>query len=134
MTIYVAEPDPDHLGWCRFPPPVRFTVPVCPSTNALFTHRAGSRQRIKTDVYRSWLESAGWHIKTQGPQRVPGSVRIEIEAPVNRKRDLDNISKPTLDLIVKLCLIDDDRWVDDFRVVRVAPGPLMTISIWPIPI
>lgn len=112
-------------------PASRFTMPVSPSTNNLFVERRDGKGRAATTAYKAWQESAGWHVKLQHPKAVAGRVAVRIEAPFDRRRDLDNC-KPALDMLVKLCLIDDDRWIDDLRIVRVAPGPLMTISIWPI--
>lgn len=68
---------------------------------------------------------------------VPGPVRVYIEAPVGRYRDIDNMIKPLLDLLGSgkhgMSVIEDDSMVDDLRIVRVAdPGTKVTISIWPI--
>lgn len=118
-----------------YPPPrgepaARFPCLVSPSANNLFVNRRGGRAR--SPEYLQWQNDAGWLIKARQPRATKGPVAILIEAPVNRKRDIDNIQKPVIDLLVKLGLIDDDRWVDDLRIVRTIGRGNMTISIWPI--
>lgn len=110
-------------------PALRFTVPLPPSTNALYVY-AGKR-RIKSAAYDTWLERAGWTVKAQLPKPVEGRVRVLIEAPLNLRRDIDNAQKPVLDLMVKLGLIGDDRLVDDLRIVRTKGGE-MVVSVWPL--
>ncbi len=41
--------------------------------------------------------------------------------------------KPTLDLLVKLGIIENDNLIDDLRIVRVLERDDMVVSIWPIP-
>lgn len=123
-----------------YPPPpkdepaARLLCPLPPSTNELFTTRRGSRQRIKTDKYRSWLSEAGWRITMQRPPMEPiKRCAVLIEAPVGHTRDLDNLEKPSLDLLKLQHCIVDDRWIDDLRIVRITGDAKdMTISIWPI--
>jgi len=111
-------------------PLAAFTLPVPPSTNALFTHRTGTRQRIKTDAYRAWITEAGWELARQGGTSIRGPVRIDIDMPFNRKRDIDNAIKPIADILVRYFLIEDDRWVDEYRVRRVPVTEPLTVSIW----
>ena len=90
-------------------------------------------RRLRSAEYKQWLHDAGWLIKAQHPGHVAGLVTVLIEAPLHRRRDVDNAIKPTLDLIGKLRLIDDDCFIDDLRIVRIAGDAKdMTISIWPI--
>lgn len=115
-------------------PALRLSIPVPPSTNNLFVARRDGKGRAKTSSYEAWIGAAGKWILTQKRRLIDGPVRVEIMAPVNRKRDIDNIIKPTLDLLSKIMgIIQDDRYVDDLRIVRVAKGEMMTISIWPLP-
>ncbi len=115
-------------------PAVRVTCPICPSTNNLFTDRRGSfaAGRIKSTKYRQWCHDAGWAIQSQKHTRVLGLVAVLIEAPLARRRDVDNALKPLLDLLVDLRIIEDDNRVDDLRIVRTTEGDQMRISIWPI--
>ena len=138
-----------------WPPPLRgeaaarFTLPLPPSTNNLYVPRRDGKGRAKTSEYIRWQRLAAAeigvqkfrHIEGVGVmpiQQIHGPVAVLIEAGFSRKRDLDNI-KPVLDLLVPatakrphgMGVIDDDRWIDDLRVVR-APGTTLTVSIWKI--
>ncbi len=112
-------------------PACRFAVPLCPSTNNLYVTRRFGKGRAKSPAYEEWIDRAGWAVKAIFPTRVAGPVRVEIRAPFDRRRDLDNAAKPILDLAVKLNLIDDDRWVDHLTVLRAPGEAVMTVSIWP---
>ena len=111
--------------------PISFTLPVPPSANALFTHRAGSRQRIKTDAYRAWITEAGWAIARSGALSDQlRHVLIEIALPFDYRRDIDNAVKPIADLLVRHAIIKDDCWVDEYRVRRVAATEPLTVTVW----
>lgn len=115
-------------------PLFRAMLPSPPSTNALFTTRRGSRQRIKTDAYRAWITDAGWalagvkHLCPTGT--IQGCVGLRIEMPFNRKRDISNGIKAIEDLLVSHAIIPDDRWVDELDVRRVPVTEPLTVSIW----
>lgn len=115
-------------------PACRFELPIPPSVNNLFVNRAGKLHggRAKGSDYKRWLHDAGWTIKIGLPHHVPGIVRVLIEAPLNRRRDLDNVLKPLLDLLVKMAVIVDDSLIDDLRIVRVGTGDKCVVSIWPL--
>lgn len=113
-------------------PAARFTCPIAPSVNNTNVNRPGRGGRARGPEYKRWQHDAGWAVKLQRPAAVGGIVAVLIEAPLSRRRDVDNAIKPTLDLLVKLALIDDDCWIDDLRIVRGGSGSLMTISIWPL--
>ena len=114
-------------------PALRLLVPICPSTNNLYVTRRDGKGRAKTTAYEAWLRLAGQHLLAQRRRLIDGPVRIEIEAPVNRTRDIDNLIKPALDLLSSAGVIQDDRYVDDLRIVRTGnSGDLMTIKIWPL--
>ena len=106
-------------------PACRFTLPISPSTNNLYEGR-----RWKSAAYTNWQTSAGWAVKAQRPVPLRGRVRVLIEAPFARNRDLDNI-KPVLDLAQSLGIIENDNRVDRIEIVRTAPGTEMRVSIWP---
>jgi len=113
-------------------PVARFSLPVPPSANALFTYRAGSRQRIKTDAYRAWLSEAGYAIvmTRKCPLEPIGRCRVAIDLPFSRVRDIDNAIKPIADLLVRQHVIKDDRWVDELLVRRVATTEPLMVTVW----
>lgn len=86
-------------------------LPIPPSTNKLFRNVPGVG-RVKTSEYVRWSKSALMTMVVQKPKPVKGSVRVEITCRrVSRRRDIDNIIKPTLDILVRGGLIEDDRHV-----------------------
>jgi len=48
-------------------------------------------------------------------------VRIEAQAPANRKYDLDNVPKAVLDSITYSGLWGDDSQIDELTVIRLPP-------------
>lgn len=76
-----------------------------PSVNNLFFNRA--KGRGVTPQYRSWKQDAGWELKSQKQKPIHGPVSVMATFEEGRA-DLDNLSKPTLDLLVSHGLIDDD--------------------------
>lgn len=124
--------------------PTTVTVPLPPSTNALFkTLRTG--RRAKSAAYKDWLSEAGWRLKLQRPVKVPGRVVLLIS--VDRESmaaDIDNRCKALIDLLVLHKVIDDDKHVTglaiawaaaelgDARVLITPTGPL-TVRFLPEP-
>lgn len=90
-----------------------FCVPCPPSTNALYRNvpKVG---RVKTAAYKAWQRQAGLVINIERPTPVTGCFAIEVWANPERRgrRDLDNLLKPTLDLIKLMGLIQDDSWCE----------------------
>ena len=88
-----------------------YNLTLPPSTNNLFTG-GGSKGRFKSKRYKAWIDTEGWAIKAQGLQKVKGPVLVSIAAliPGGPRRDIDNIIKPTLDLLVSMGVIEADDW------------------------
>ncbi len=85
-----------------------FRLPFPPSLNGLFNNTR--RGRAKTKAYDAWINAAGMGLMIQRPHKHEGAVSISIVAnpPNSRKRDLDNLLKPVLDLLVRHQVIQDD--------------------------
>ena len=83
-------------------------LPFPPSLNGLFNNTR--RGRAKTKAYEKWINAAGMGLMIQRPHKHEGAVSISIVAnpPDRRKRDLDNLLKPVLDLLVRHQVIKDD--------------------------
>jgi Holliday junction resolvase RusA-like endonuclease len=123
-------------------PACRFSLPIPPSTNHLFSSVAGrngnaAARRAKTALYKRWLVDAGWELKAQHAipaEPIGGRLRVLIEAPLHDRRDLDNALKPLLDLIGcgknGMRIIVDDSLIDDLRIIRATIGERVTVSIW----
>lgn len=106
-----------------------FLVPVSPSANNLFiTTRQG--RRVTSQAYEAWKAEAGWRIKLQQVQPLPGkSYALTIAAPINHVRDLGNIEKALSDLLVTMGIIKDDRWIDDIHLIRTTEGKEMYVTL-----
>lgn len=87
----------------------RIELPFPPSLNNCFENlpRGG---RKTTQRYRDWICEALWMLQSQKPAKhLSGvSVTIGFVAPDKRKRDVDNLLKPVLDLLVTGQVIKDD--------------------------
>jgi Holliday junction resolvase RusA-like endonuclease len=81
-----------------------------PSTNALFRN-VKDVGRVKSTPYKRWVKTAMVSMLPQRPKPIAGRVTVEITCRTNSRRDIDNIIKPVLDLLVRSELIEDDRMV-----------------------
>lgn len=87
------------------------SVPVPPSVNVLYRNVPG-RGRVKTKAYGDWFAAAYRDLRQQCWDRVPGKVVVSMKVcRLGPLADLDNRIKATLDLLVKVKLMDDDRHV-----------------------
>jgi len=83
--------------------------------------------RVKTKRYLAWIELAGLSIHGGIGKhcKFPGDVfiHIKIKRPDRRKRDIDNLIKAPLDLLVSCGVINDDRYVEKVTAEWVYDGP-----------
>ena len=97
---------------------IAMTLPCPPSANELFANRIGGGGRVKTKVYKAWLEDAGWHVKRAWsglgkPKWADAQpMQLTIVAGIGRHRDLTNCCKAVEDLLVAALPVPDDRWND----------------------
>lgn len=93
-----------------------------PSTNHLFRNVAG-RGRVNTSAYLAWVVTAGLKVREAvaeaGRPAISGRWWIIIKADA-RNRDLDNLAKPILDLLVAQQVVPDDRYCDRVTIEREA--------------
>jgi len=103
-------------------------LPFPPSVNQLYRN-VPKIGRVKTAKYNVWLGDARRHIAFSGGLALlPGRFQLTIAAapPDKRKRDIDNICKPVLDLLVDVGAVEDDSlceiltayWDRDARHVK----------------
>ena len=93
------------------------TVP--PSANRMY-RPAHKKHMVKSTEYKRWLDDSstlagGWineRMATQTP------IVVEIYANINRQRDLDNLIKPTLDMLQYADIVPDDRYIDGIVAKR----------------
>ena len=88
---------------------IELTLPYPPSVNR--TLRAVNGRVILSKRYRDWILEAGRAVAAQLPAQAPIQhyrLWIEATAPDRRRRDLDNLLKPTSDLLKRAGVIQDD--------------------------
>lgn len=59
-------------------------------------------------TYKAWREEAGWQIKIQRPDHVPGPIKLDVAIEEGRG-DLDGFLKQAIDLLVGYGVIEDDN-------------------------
>jgi crossover junction endodeoxyribonuclease RusA len=94
-----------------------FMLPYPPSVNTLWRH-SGNRT-YKTKRYTDWIEDAGRHLAQQEkPETIAHPVKVEmaIGRPDKRRRDIDNLTKGVLDILVHHKILEDDHWVHHLDV------------------
>lgn len=103
-------------------------LPWPPTANHMYTIHRG--RKIKSPEYRAWVQSASQSLAMPpSPIVGPWVVIFDVSRPDNRRRDLDNLLKQCLDLLVLCGVVEDDskcqsitiRWTGDV----VAGGKLM---------
>lgn len=103
---------------------------IPPSANDLW--RIAGRRLVRTDEYNAWLDDMGYFVNRHCANAVAVPYRLSIAAlrPSSR-RDLDNIIKPTSDLLQKMGAVKNDslcemvvaRWVTQGEGVHVRVEP-----------
>ena len=107
-------------------------LPMPPTSNRIFVNVPG-KGRVRSKKYTKWAKEAGWAVRMQKIGRISGKVEVEIGVKRVAAADIDNRIKPTLDLLVTMGVIDDDKhvekitceWRDDIEgaVVTVRRAP-----------
>lgn len=104
-------------------------LPIPPSVNALYRNVKGVG-RVKSGVYKAWLNEAGWKLKTQRVDTVIGPYVLTIRLPAKMQGDIDNRVKAISDLLVLHKIIPDDRLAQGINVSR-APVTEVEVEIAP---
>lgn len=99
---------------------VSIDLPFPPSGHHLYRKHKGAHL---SKAYREWRDCAGWTLKEQQPASVSGQVGIVIDIvpPDGRRRDLDNLIKPIVDLLVTHQVIDGDG-IDTVPSILITAG------------
>jgi crossover junction endodeoxyribonuclease RusA len=95
------------------------TLPTPPSANHLFATYNG--RRIPTRDYKAWREEAGrlvaWPRLTEDARnQIPWTIRIAA-FNLSRRRDVDNLIKPIVDLITEQMGLRDN-WLEQVTARR----------------
>ena len=108
---------------------IELHLPFPPSANRLW-RRSGERIH-KSSRYTDWLRDAGFLAMSQRPASLAGPYRLSILAtrPDRRKRDLDNLVKPTNDLLKTIGVVADDSDCEAIHMRWVTDGEGLTVRI-----
>lgn len=108
-------------------------LPYPPPLSACFTNarRVG---RVKTKRYHAWQQHAAVAAGRQPEITGPVSVAIQATPPDRRKRDLDNLLKPTLDFLGLRKVIEDDSLIEALFIKWHREGePGLTVMVSSMP-
>lgn len=111
---------------------IQLQIPYPPSANRLWTRTKKGMRR--SDEYLAWLDEAGWQAKSQRVGSIRGPYKISIQAtrPDKRHRDLDNILKPTSDVLQHVGIIENDHLCEMLVARWVTNGEGVTVIIEPV--
>lgn len=95
---------------------IRLQLPFPPTTNTIWRNVKG--RTLKSARYRTWERAAMNEALAQRQQPIEGPIKVKIllGKPDNRKRDIDNLLKAPLDLLVALGLIENDSLVQSLSI------------------
>ena len=102
---------------------------VPPSANDSFVPIARGRM-VRSKSYTRWIQAwlpLGMQDIERLPKHAPAWVRIE--AALTRRRDLDNVCKPIIDLLQRMAAIPDDRYIDELSASRSDELPSGTVRV-----
>ena len=101
---------------------IALAIPFPPSVNRLYRTFRG--RMIMSKVGRDWYAKAIPSVQRQMTHQamITGRVKVSVQVypPDDRRRDLDNLCKTTLDVLTKAGVYADDSHIDDLRLVRFA--------------
>lgn len=115
----------------------RLVLPWPPSVNRLWRHVQIGRS-VRTIVSREGREYKAAVQAACLDQNVPKGIhykialKIKLEPPDKRKRDIDNCCKALLDALTYSGVWIDDSQVDDLHIYRadVIPNGRVTVEMW----
>lgn len=113
--------------------PLYVTLPFPPSVNNIWRGGKGGRHYLSAK-YKSWREAAALIAKSQtkGKQiKGPYALQINVSRPDKRKRDLDNLLKAVVDLLVHVGVTSDDSELQMIEAQWIGKGECVWIAIRP---
>jgi len=113
--------------------PLYFTLPAPPSVNNCFINGRAGKGRFASPKYRAWKEEAALVARLQNKTRIEGCFAVQINAvrPDRRKRDIDNLIKPLVDLLVWQGFVIDDSEMQQITATWVEKGPPIWMAVRP---
>lgn len=98
-----------------------------PSANALWRSAPGGTV-YKSPRYTAWIKTAKEEMLTQrrGTVKGPYALQLRFRAPDARSRDLDNLIKPTSDVLAEMNIVENDALAVRIEAEWVSEGP----AVW----
>jgi crossover junction endodeoxyribonuclease RusA len=116
---------------------ISITLPYPPSSNTMFPTAGG--RRVLSEAAKSYRERVIWTIRSQVPAAARQSwplagqmrLRLDVQPPDQRRRDISNTIKAIEDAITAAGLWFDDAQVAELVVVRgtVTPGGSVRVEV-----
>ena len=110
---------------------ITLTLPYPPTVNHYYTVVRG--RKILSKNGREYLARVVSYGVACGVKKIKGKVAVSIGAylPDQRRRDLDNLLKPTLDALVAAGVIEDDSKIGRLSIEMVGfrPGGELVVTI-----
>jgi Holliday junction resolvase RusA-like endonuclease len=95
---------------------MRFTLPLCPTTNHMYGHSGHRTYKTKETV--EWeREAQAIILSTKGRKKLIGHVYVGVELFLKYDRDVEN-NKPINDALEDNGIIDNDRQVTHLNVKK----------------
>lgn len=93
-------------------------LPVPPSTNELYVYLRKGNRRVASKKYVSWRMISALMLAGQTKVTFQTIDTLTISIHPNKRRDIDNYAKATLDLLVGHGIMVDDRIVKRLVIER----------------
>ena len=102
------------------------TLPWPPTVNTFYSVNKG--RKLISKKGRAYKKEAGYFLKAKG---LTGPIAVEIACnpPDKRKRDLDNILKPLLDVMTENGVYEDDSQINYLLIYKCSEVEKGTVEI-----
>lgn len=111
-------------------PVYSYTLPFPPSTNRLW--RIAGKRMYRSKRYMEWIGECALALELEARPEIDYPFNIEIVAgrPDKRRRDLDNLSKPILDVLQHCQVIKDDCFANRITMMWATDIEGAKVTIW----
>lgn len=109
---------------------IHLELPFPPSVNGIWRGGKGGRHFL-SPKYKAWKQAAGLLARAQSKASIKGPFCVSLTAvrPDKRRRDIDNIIKPAVDLLVACGFVEDDSLMHRVSATWTVFGPPLYIYI-----
>lgn len=104
-----------------------YNLSVPPSANKLFANAKGGG-RVKASAYRAWIRGELKALMAQRAKPIVGRAAVAITIPKGTLGDCDNRIKPTIDLLVRAGVLQNDS-AKHLGAVSMTFGDVATMQV-----